>query len=73
MHLHHIENGLILFNFPEVEGFDYGFNLYGLRNEDDILLIDAAFRSQARRVLRELRERVSASPIWWPHTSITII
>ncbi len=67
MHLHHIENGLILFNFPEVEGFDYGFNLYGLRNEDDILLIDAAFRSQARRVLRELRKGLSLTHLVATH------
>lgn len=56
MHLQDIEYGLINFHFPEVEGFDYGFNLYGLRNGDHILLIDAAFRSQAREVLRKLSE-----------------
>jgi glyoxylase-like metal-dependent hydrolase (beta-lactamase superfamily II) len=50
------DNGLMHFLFPEMPGFDYGFNIYGLRNGSGVLLIDAAFRSQARAVNQRLKE-----------------
>ncbi len=52
-----LEPGLLNFNFPELEGFDYGFNIYSLAAGGMTLLIDAAFRSQMKAVLRELKDR----------------
>jgi len=51
-----LENGVFCFVFPELEGFDYGFNLYGIRSGSSVLLIDAAFRSQMRTVKGSLAE-----------------
>jgi len=44
------------FNFPETEGYNYGFNLYALQSGKNVLLFDSAFRSQARDVNRILHE-----------------
>lgn len=49
-----IENNLVQFRFPEEDGFRYGFNLYALISGKEVLLIDAAFRTQARKVNRYL-------------------
>ena len=52
--------GLLNFNFPELEGFDYGFNIYSLISGGRALLIDAAFRSQMKAVLLGLEDRRSS-------------
>jgi len=52
--------GLLNFNFPEQEGFDYGFNIYSLISEGRALLFDAAFRSQMKAVLHALEGRRSS-------------
>lgn len=41
-----LKRGFKCFNFPEQDGFDYGFNIYAIQDKGNILLIDAAFRSQ---------------------------
>lgn len=50
-----LAKGLDCFVFPERDGFDYGFNIYAMKSGNEILLVDAAFRSQIREVLKHLR------------------
>lgn len=45
---------MLCFEFPEEDGFLYGFNLYALKNGNDVLLIDAAFRTQVNQVVQYL-------------------
>jgi hydroxyacylglutathione hydrolase len=45
------------YRFPEEDGFLYGFNLYALLNGSDVLLFDAAFRTQAKQVVQFLESR----------------
>jgi len=52
-----VENNFLNFRFPEEDGFLYGFNLYALVNGIDVLLIDTAFRTQARQVNEALTSR----------------
>lgn len=52
-----VENNFLNFRFPEEDGFLYGFNLYALVNGIDVLLIDTAFRTQARQVNEALISR----------------
>ena len=51
-----METGFWNFQFPEADGFDYGFNLYALLDRNRVLLIDTAFRSQIREVKEYLTE-----------------
>lgn len=52
-----VDNNFLCFRFPEEDGFLYGFNLYALINGIDVLLIDTAFRKQARQVNEALTSR----------------
>ncbi len=52
-----VENNFLNFRFPEEDGFLYGFNLYALVNGIDVLLVDTAFRTQARQVNEALTLR----------------
>ncbi len=50
------EENFLHFRFPEEEGFAYGFNLYALVNSSkEVLLIDSAFRTQAKKVSSYLK------------------
>lgn len=57
MNIDRIENNMLNFRFPEEEGFLYGFNLYALLNGNDVLLMDSAFRTQARQVAGYLKSK----------------
>ncbi|MCK5841792.1 MAG: MBL fold metallo-hydrolase, partial [Candidatus Sabulitectum sp.] len=52
-----IESNFMNFRFPEEEGFLYGFNLYALVSGRDVLLIDAAFRTQAKQIKKYLSSK----------------
>ncbi len=52
-----VDSNFLNFRFPEKEGFLYGFNLYALVNGTDVLLIDTAFRTQARQVKEALTSK----------------
>lgn len=52
-----IENNFLNYRFPEKDGFLYGFNLYALLNGSNALLIDSAFRTQARQVAGDLKSK----------------
>lgn len=54
MNVNRIENNMFNYRFPEEEGFLYGFNLYALLSGKDVMLIDSAFRSQAKQVGKDL-------------------
>ncbi len=49
-----IGNNFLNFRFPEKEGFTYGFNLYALVNNTDVMIIDAGFRTQAKMVYNDI-------------------
>ncbi|MCD4706589.1 MAG: MBL fold metallo-hydrolase [Candidatus Sabulitectum sp.] len=57
MNVDRIENDLFNYRFPEEEGFLYGFNLYALLSGKDVMLIDSAFRSQAKQVEKDLTSK----------------
>ena len=52
-----IEHNFLNFRFPEEEGFLYGFNLYALVSGTNVLLIDAAFRTQAKQIKKYLSSK----------------
>lgn len=49
-----IENNFLNYRFPEEEGFAYGFNLYALVSDTDVIIIDAGFRTQAKMVYNDI-------------------
>ena len=49
-----LKKGFSCFSFSEIDGFDYGFNIYGIRSGKGVLLIDTAFRSQILTVQKHL-------------------
>ena len=49
--------GLLNYRFPEEEGFRYGFNLYALLDGKNVMLIDSAFRTQAKTVGGDLNSK----------------
>ncbi|MCP4646680.1 MAG: MBL fold metallo-hydrolase [bacterium] len=57
MIVHRIENNFYNYRFPEEEGFRYGFNLYALVDGDKVLLIDSAFRTQVKKVRKDLQSK----------------
>lgn len=57
MNVDHMENCLLNYRFLAEEGFLYGFNLYALLNGKDVMLVDTAFRSQAKQVKKDLTSK----------------
>ncbi len=49
-----LENNFFNYRFPEEDGFAYGFNFYVLVNDNDVMIIDAGFRTQAKKVHKEI-------------------